>query len=254
MEALANNSALQYLYVDGNGVGLAGVNAIASYLRKPEASLLGLSMGCNRVGDEGATLLAEALYQNTTLRRFCLGSCGIGSSGAESLAQMLVHNNTLQHLDLGYLKMTAPLHEIPNRIETKGCLAIAVSLETNRSLLSLDISMNAIGQAGMEAIERVLLLSRPPHLYEQQLEPVTTHPGPGQAFPYPSGLLQIRFLQYGINLSALTMDSIRLQMRERMVHLHNLHGISTLDIESLTPVHLAEIASVYRLGKEYKWT
>ena len=36
---------------------------------------------CNRVGDEGVALLANALHNQPRLRRLCLASCGIGPEG-----------------------------------------------------------------------------------------------------------------------------------------------------------------------------
>jgi Ran GTPase-activating protein (RanGAP) involved in mRNA processing and transport len=254
MTALAHNTALQYLYLDGNGIGLPGVSAIAGYLSQyrvhedikqhlPQSGgLLGLSMGCNRVGDDGAVLLAEALHGQTQLKRLCIASCGIGSRGAQALAGMLRHNNTLQYLDLGFLKMTAPLGEIPNRIESQGLVELADALaQSNCTLLSLDVSANTIGQPGFRALEQALIAQR--RLVANDYDESALR----------CGLIQVRLLQSGPQqLKALTVESINLNLQEKQAWLRQTHGLTTADIEALVPRHLAEIASVYRLGHEYK--
>ena len=106
-KALAEaKSPLQHLYLDGNGIRLAGCQALAALLREPASALEGLGLGCNRVGDEGAKVLAAALPCNTRLGKLGLGSCGIGRAGADALATALAANCALRWLDLGFLKMT----------------------------------------------------------------------------------------------------------------------------------------------------
>ena len=65
----------------------------------------------NRVGDRGASLLANVLRNNTTLRHLKLSNCfaallrligdtGIGDQGAILLADCLKVNTTIETLDL----------------------------------------------------------------------------------------------------------------------------------------------------------
>ena len=49
----------------------------------------------NNIGDEGATALAEALKENTTLTTLNLASNKIGDEGATALAEALKENKNL---------------------------------------------------------------------------------------------------------------------------------------------------------------
>ena len=67
--------------------------------------LKSLSIGQNKLGDEGVSVLCEALKTNTTLENLDItadlfGSDKIGPSGAKIIAEMLVVNTSLTSLDL----------------------------------------------------------------------------------------------------------------------------------------------------------
>ncbi len=52
-------------------------------------------LGSNKIGDEGAKDLAEALKVNTSLEMIDLGSNKIGDEGAKDLAEALKVNTSL---------------------------------------------------------------------------------------------------------------------------------------------------------------
>eukprot|EP00457_Paulinella_chromatophora_P002903 gb/GEZN01002908.1/.p1 GENE.gb/GEZN01002908.1/~~gb/GEZN01002908.1/.p1 ORF type:complete len:531 (-),score=100.02 gb/GEZN01002908.1/:210-1802(-) len=241
----AEHSALQYLYLDANAVSTKSLPAIVSYFTHVQAlqhklgrpvGLVGLSLGCNRLGDTGAQQIAQVLRDDVRLLRLCLASCGISTQGGLALADMLRTNRTLQHLDLGYLKMTIALKEVHNRIGDQGLSALAEALKVNGVLVSLDVSANAIGQQGFSAMEASLF-----------------------ALDSKNALLLFRAQQFITTqqpIQQLTRESIRLQVKQRVSSLQAASGAvgpqeAIEAVEAIRPKHLVDIESVYRLGKDY---
>jgi Ran GTPase-activating protein (RanGAP) involved in mRNA processing and transport len=52
-------------------------------------SVTAIDLDANKIGDEGASVLAGALKVNTSLATICLDTNGIGEVGAASLADAL---------------------------------------------------------------------------------------------------------------------------------------------------------------------
>jgi len=150
--ALSSGAVLKHLYLDGNGIRPRGCAAVAKVLSGPSA-LEGVGLGCNRVGSEGAALLAKALVPNGgTLGKLGLASCGIGQAGAEALATAITDGAKLRWLDLGFLKMTQALGEVPNAIGDAGARALTNALRTNKHLVALDLNFNGVSHATHEQI------------------------------------------------------------------------------------------------------
>jgi len=55
--------------------------------------------GCN-IDNEGACHLAQALCENTTLRKLCLSDNPIGTKGAMVLGRLIRHNKSLEEVRL----------------------------------------------------------------------------------------------------------------------------------------------------------
>lgn len=223
MTGLTKNQGLQYLYLDGNGITLSGLQHLKGYLLSHKGCLQGLSVGCNRIGDEGARIISEGLMDHPTIKRLVLSSSGIGAKGAEALAELLLANSTLLYLDLGFQNMTAALREAPNRIGSAGAIALAKALRINRTLKSLDITQNQIYQDGMAALQKAICAE-------------------------DNGLVELKMQQFGVPLNELTLEQLRLHVRKQ-----RLAGPLAPEVEeALRPAHLTEIASVYRVGHAYK--
>jgi len=152
----AQSSALRHLYIGLNGITLRGVERIASYLGSGRNQLVSLGLDCNRIGDEGAKLIAKALETDRVLERINIGSACISSVGARALAHVLKTNTSLKYLNLGYTKATVPLGERANSIGDKGAAALAAVLQTNTTLRSLDLSTNDITQIGLSKLREAL--------------------------------------------------------------------------------------------------
>jgi len=61
-----------------------------------------LFLGNNRIGNEGARALAEALAANSTLQLLWLRNNLIGVAGATALARALIVNHTLAKVAVGF--------------------------------------------------------------------------------------------------------------------------------------------------------
>ena len=84
--------------------------------------LKSLSIGQNKLGDEGVSALCESLKTNTTLEKLDIRGgykdmLPLGASGAKIIAEMLKVNTPLTYLNLGF-----------NDIGKEGAIAIAGAL------------------------------------------------------------------------------------------------------------------------------
>jgi len=114
------------LNLDCNKIGIAGAEALASFLiiqsrekdkalkasqaiggsqimaNQPQLSvgLQHLKLSYNSINDQGAIALAEAINVNTSLKSLTLKNCNIGDKGLMAIGKSLSVNNTLQFLSI----------------------------------------------------------------------------------------------------------------------------------------------------------
>jgi uncharacterized protein (DUF924 family)/Ran GTPase-activating protein (RanGAP) involved in mRNA processing and transport len=213
------NQTLQYLYLSSNGLTSKTCEVVASHLHKSNLKQIGL--GCNRLGDMGAKYIADMLmHPECKLLALEIASDGISHVGAQYIAKALETNRTLVSLNMGFLKSTNDLKEVPNIIGSEGGIAFAKALETNNTLRHLDLTYTGIQQAGIERLAKTLT-------------------------NYVSGLISINIEQFGIPHNELSRELIRKAVQK------NKQQISAEDIQSIEsiiyPKHLEEIKSVYRV-------
>ncbi|CAM9200069.1 unnamed protein product, partial [Ectocarpus fasciculatus] len=224
------NASLKHLYLDGNGLSIEAAKVICQYLSTGVNKLTTLSLGCNRLGDEGAKYVCAGMCQDTCVKRLILSSAGIGKMGATYIADMLRINSVLLHLDLSMLKTTKALGELPNRIGVEGACSLARALEGNITLRSLLLFYNNIFQSGIEAFR--ILLNK-----DAAGERVV-------AGKNNTTLVRLELEQMGIPYNELSREEIRFCLRR------NYLAVSEADKkvvdECINPSHLAEVASVYR--------
>jgi hypothetical protein len=125
------------------GIDTAHAVALADSLRvntTPRSVIL----NCNRLGDNGATTLAQAL-RSQPLHRLGLSGAGISAVGVAALINVLMSDSTLSRLDLGN-----------NKIGDKGAAIIAQGLERNSTLNDLKLDHASIGSAGAQALAKLL--------------------------------------------------------------------------------------------------
>jgi Ran GTPase-activating protein (RanGAP) involved in mRNA processing and transport len=105
-----------------------------------------LLLNDNLITSEGATILANALHNNTTLEELNLWNNQLSDSGVYSLTQVLSANNsTLRSIGLGQ-----------NHISDIGAQHLAEMLKTNTTITRLWLFYNEIGDQGIKLMADVL--------------------------------------------------------------------------------------------------
>jgi hypothetical protein len=144
----------------------------------PNCELRTLLLNRNKIGPEGAMLLANQLHC-TRLENLGLSSNRIGPSGAAALAEKLPQNTTLTWLSLAF-----------NGLGPEGAAHIAPVFGLNMTLTAVHLMGNSMGTAGIDVLRDVLeqgpcqfslgrfivrrWVDEPPQgLLEEELEPIT---------------------------------------------------------------------------------
>ena len=100
----------------------------------------------NKITGKGAAILANALYNNTTLTEFYLSKNQIGDIGVHALAQILsVNNSTLKVLDL-----------YSNFITDEGVNYLAEMLKINKTIIRLGLGFNQITDQGIRSLANTI--------------------------------------------------------------------------------------------------
>ena len=129
-EALKSNKTLKELELVYCDIGAEGGKALASALSEGSAVLNKIVLDGNKIKDEGAIALGEALKSNKTLKELALSSCGIGAEGAKALASALSEGSAvLKNVDVSY-----------NYIQGEGAQQLAAA---------------ALGSASLEVLSKV---------------------------------------------------------------------------------------------------
>lgn len=213
-------SNLEYLYLSSNGLTNKTCKLIKEKIN--DTNLVQIGLGCNRLGNEGAKYLSFMLMDNkcklTTLE---IQSCGIGPLGSKYLADSLNINKSLIFLNMGFMKATNDLGEVPNNIGSIGAVYMSEMLNVNTTLRSLDLVYTGIQQSGVHALANVMS---------------TTN----------STLLYLNLEQFGVPHNELSRELIRksLQKNRELIDKKTLNDINSI----IDPPHLEEIKSVYRIA------
>ncbi|KAL6062397.1 C-src tyrosine kinase [Balamuthia mandrillaris] len=143
-DALMMSDTLTVLQLEMNELEAEGMIALAEGL-KTNTSLTDVNLMQNEIGDEGARALAEALKENNSIKCLDISGNNIGR-GAMDLAEALRHNQTIRYLVLS-----------ENMLYDEGATAIAAAMkEDNRTLVSLEVKDNSIGETGLLALAEAL--------------------------------------------------------------------------------------------------
>ena len=101
---LGKTDAMLSLNLECNKIGVAGAEALASYLiaqsRGGKSTLEVLCLSHNMITDEGAIALADAIHENQSLQCLTLKSNSIAQAGLTALGDAIGKNNTLQFLSV----------------------------------------------------------------------------------------------------------------------------------------------------------
>jgi hypothetical protein len=148
--------SLTILKLGKNNFGLQGLRSIALLLRNsPTCCLKSLDLRSNNVGNEGATILADALSENRTLLYLYLNCNHLDNRGVARLAAALKHNQHLRTLDLQR-----------NQFDDIGANAFVKTLANdNDSFVKLKIRHTAVSEEiKSELLDLLLMNSHGPDL------------------------------------------------------------------------------------------
>ena len=145
------NRTLERLYLGGNRIGAEGAKLLAELLRV-NPGIKALLLNVNHLEDEGAELLADGLRQNTTLEELGVGSNHIGMEGIAALLPALRAHPALTSLDLGYGASTQVLGAKANFIGDEGAVLLSHWLRDNPPLRRLNLRGNGLGTPGRSAL------------------------------------------------------------------------------------------------------
>lgn len=158
-EAIATNTTLRHLVVDGDAFGFLDHTGKADEIRVSEE-----------------TKLAHALRNNTTLQTLFIGFDDVDGVWGETLKHMLSHDTVLTtlimrsnaRLNEGLLDMfkglalnntLTKLNLEGTWIDDKECIRLARSLGTNTTLVHVEIPNNRILDKGVLALSRALVVN-----------------------------------------------------------------------------------------------
>lgn len=179
IESLAKRMASGLLSLDLEDCNIGPVEAVPlANMLGPNCELRTLLLNRNKIGPEGAMLLANQLHC-TRLENLGLSSNRIGPSGAAALAEKLPQNTTLTWLSLAF-----------NGLGPEGAAHIAPVFGLNMTLTAVHLMGNSMGTAGIDVLREVLeqgpyqfslgrfivrrWVDEPPQgLLEEELEPLT---------------------------------------------------------------------------------
>ena len=150
---------ISVLRLGKNRIGLAGIHSVAHMLRQESAfcPLVSLCLRSNKLGNEGAMVLADALEDNTTLQFLYLSRTEMNNAGAERLALALTRNQHLRTLDLRR-----------NLVSDKAAQAFVAALQCNDYFTKLKIRHTAVSDAvKRELLELLIMNSYGPDLARQ---------------------------------------------------------------------------------------
>ena len=139
------NYTLKELGLQGNHIGDDGAMFLAKELASNNNTLERLQLDWNKIGPRGASGLAEALKQNSTLCHISLADNEIDSEGAANIADSITYNMALKELVLN-----------KNRIDDDGALALTMALgrPSSRDLKVL-WEDNDFTDVGMSSLDRI---------------------------------------------------------------------------------------------------
>jgi Ran GTPase-activating protein (RanGAP) involved in mRNA processing and transport len=138
----SRNTTLQKLTLDNNLITSTGVGVLLETMEQSSHHITYLDLDRNRIGNEGASLLARSLGNNAlpNLTRLSLSYCNIGDDGFIALVSALTQNASLLQLELrknypsfserAFLALAGILPEIKvlQRIDFRWCAGLSSAM------------------------------------------------------------------------------------------------------------------------------
>lgn len=100
VEGLSYSINVVEIIFEENKIGDEGAFLIAKALKSPVSNLKTLGLSYNVIGEDGAKALSEALNNNKKLKAIGLYNNNIGNLGAQALGSMFLNNESLESINL----------------------------------------------------------------------------------------------------------------------------------------------------------
>ena len=223
-DAAAQCGSIRMLELTDLDVGEMALNALAR-LMKHSKSIAGYYLYSIGIQDNGVAVICDALVENDVIEDLDISQNSIGVEGARTLGSFLKANNnrTLASLNLGF-----------NRLGDEGVVALLDGLKSNESLRTLGIGDCNISDEG--AIALASLLEHGSHLKDLFLQ----GNGIGEAglMAVANALKRNQSLQYlavfrNPGLGGEGIESAFIDVFQNNVTLLSLAGIRSPEIEAL---------------------
>ncbi|EEY63449.1 uncharacterized protein PITG_21521 [Phytophthora infestans T30-4] len=153
----------------------AGVDDLLQKLTNPKTARSLYVMSTRSIGDSDFVKLASSISSNTLLEELYLSGHQLGPLGLQAFADCLATNSTLKHLSLGSEKLGDEAVQVLcaglarntqsglqnwdlefKSLGANGAAAVAELLKTNKSLTTVSLSRNQIGDEGVEKLAKGL--------------------------------------------------------------------------------------------------
>ena len=173
-ELLLNNKNLEKLIIGTDRTfGSDGIIKISPGIEH-NLKITHLMLPICYIGDEGAEILANALFKNIDIKEINLEENKIGEKGMKVLSEKVFGKVSLNSINLSHnlideesakylgesLKEATNLKYLilnSNKLMDIGCLYIAKGLEKNDSLIELSLDYNKISTIGFDYLSKVLV-------------------------------------------------------------------------------------------------
>lgn len=174
-ESLKKNTGLRFLYLDANNITPEGCVYIADYfdylVDNNLKGITSLYLSINRIDDEGAITLSKSISKYQYMERLSLGSNRIGNDGAKIVLECFKNHPNLKLLDLGYYKSTFDMGELPNNINNECIPIISDFIKNNKSVQIFSIMNNNINKFeditdALEENDSILQFYYSQHMYK----------------------------------------------------------------------------------------
>ncbi|CAK8692429.1 dynein regulatory complex subunit 5-like [Clavelina lepadiformis] len=156
-----------------NCIGDRGARAMAKLINNKCPNLRKVNLCDNVIRGEGAKAIAFALTKNTKLQELNLRLNRMGDEGGQAICKVLLKNNTLKSINLASNDMTEPTAAVlsqvlqtntgltsvnlsGNRIGIDGGKQLQEGIESNKTVVELDLRLTEAGQESEYCINQVL--------------------------------------------------------------------------------------------------
>ena len=142
---IEHNIKITHLLLPICNIGDEGAKILANALFK-NINIKEINLEDNKIGEEGMKALSEKVFGKISLTKINLSHNLIDEKGAQYLGKSLETANNLQNLVLN-----------SNKIFDQGCKYIANGLEKNNSLIELSLDYNKITNIGINILSKTLI-------------------------------------------------------------------------------------------------